>query len=98
MNVEITVEKNLNVTLCNRQFFSLVAMRFTSKKAREWQRKFNDAFYEMESALRKVKTNRSDIEWTSQRLIGKTARQEETDAIKLFVEYATEQGSKSAQF
>lgn len=84
--------------LMNKNMLSLVLMRMTSKKAREWQRKFNDAFYAMESALLKAQTNKADIEWTSQRVIGKQARQDETETIAKFVEYATEQGSKNAKF
>jgi len=89
---------DFDIYLMNREFFSLVAMRLTSKKAREWQRVFNNAFYDMERRLLKVETNKSDIEWNSSRLIGKSARAEETDAIKDFVQYATNQGSKSAKF
>jgi len=89
---------DFTVYIMNREFFSLVSMRLTSKRARQWQRKFNQAFYEMERRLLKVETNASDVEWNSTRLIGKTARLEETDAIKDFVDYATKQGSKSAKF
>jgi len=88
---------DFSVYIMNRQFFSLVAARLTTKKSREWQRKFNDAFYEMERRLLKVETNASDIEWNSSRLLGKTARMEETDTIKEFVNYATAQGSKNSQ-
>ena len=80
----------------DRRFFSLLAMRFKGKKALEWQVKFNDAFYAMEEALLKATKNKSDIEWHSARLMGKSERIEETDAIKLFVEYAKNQGSKNA--
>ncbi len=90
--------KNYQAYLMNRDFFVLTMMRFDTKSARKWQGQFLAAFNKMESTLLKVKTNKSDIEWTSQRLIGKTARQEEANAIKLFVEYATKQGSESAQF
>ena len=89
---------DFEVYMMNREFFSLVAMRLTSKKARQWQRKFNDAFYAMEKRLLQVETNASDIEWHASRLIGKTARAEEVDAIQQFVEYATEQGSKNARY
>ena len=84
--------------LMNREAFSLVAMRMTSKQARIWQVKFNSAFYEMEKVLLQYQTNKSDIEWTQTRAIGKQARLEETDVIKRFVDYATAQGSKSARF
>jgi len=89
---------DFDVYLMSREFFSLVSMRLTSKKAFEWQVKFNQAFYDMESALLEVQHNKSDIEWTATRLIGKSARKLETDAIADFVEYATLQGSKSSKF
>jgi len=84
--------------IMNREFFSLVTMRMTSKRAREWQRIFNTAFYEMERALFISQKNPLDIEWSSTRLIGKSARAEETEAIKEFIDYATKQGSKNAKF
>lgn len=49
--------------LMDRNFFSLLCMRFKGKKALEWQMKFNDAFYKMESALlEKEKPSSSMIE------------------------------------
>ena len=54
---------DFTVYLMNREFFSLVAMRLTSKKAREWQREFNNAFYAMEKRLLQVETNAVDKEW-----------------------------------
>lgn len=84
--------------MMNRPFFSLVSMRFRNKDAREWQRKFNSAFYMMEKRLIQVETNQSDQSWISTRQQGKIARINETDVIKDFVEYATNQGSKNAKF
>lgn len=37
--------------LMDRNFFSLLCMRFRGVKALEWQIKFNDAFYKMESKI-----------------------------------------------
>lgn len=37
--------------LMDRNFFSLLCMRFKGKEALEWQIKFNNAFYKMEAAL-----------------------------------------------
>jgi len=53
--------------MMNRAFFSLVAMRFTTKPAREWQRKFNAAFYELEHQLLLAKSHQGDQEWLVQR-------------------------------
>ena len=88
---------DFDVYLMNRPFFSLVTMRMTSKRARSWQREFNSAFYMMEESLLKVESNKNDDEWPHARLLGKSARLEETDAIKDFIEYATKQGSKNAK-
>lgn len=82
--------------IMNRAFFSLVAMRFTSKPAREWQRKFNTAFYEMEHQLLLANSYRQDMQWLEQRSQTKWLRKAETDVIEEFVNYATEQGSHHA--
>lgn len=76
----------------NRQAFSLFVMGFTGKKALEWKRKFNDAFYQME----KVLLQQSNLEWKGTREQGKQIRIELTDEIKTFIEYAVAQGSENA--
>lgn len=82
----------------DRRAFSLLAMRFKTKKAFEWQNRFNDAFYEMERVLIQTANNKQSELWNAQRTQSKQIRSEETDIIKEFVEYATSQGSKKAQF
>ncbi|RLG44499.1 MAG: hypothetical protein DRN81_04425 [Thermoproteota archaeon] len=84
--------------LMNRAFFSLLAMRFKGVKALEWQVKFNDAFYEMEKTILQAELNKEDQGFLQLRDQGKIARRVETDVIKEFVEYATGQGSRSAQY
>jgi phage regulator Rha-like protein len=84
--------------MMNRAFFSLVAMRFTTKQAREWQRKFNNAFYELENQLMLAEGNKQDPQWLEQRTQAKTLRKAETDVIKQFVDYATVRGSKNAKY
>lgn len=78
--------------------FLFLAMNLHGKRANEWKQDFIRAFRQMETALLKAQTNKSDIEWNETRAIGKSARREETDAIKRFVDYATEQGSKKAKY
>lgn len=73
-------------------------MRFRGKKALEWQVKFNDAFYEMEKHILQTELNKSDSGFIKIREQSKIARKQETDTIKDFVEYATNQGSSSAKF
>ncbi|MCP4337787.1 MAG: Rha family transcriptional regulator [Desulfobulbaceae bacterium] len=84
--------------IMNREFFSLLANRFTNKKARQWQRSFNAAFYEMEAAILSESRNSSDSNWIRCREQSKQIRLSQTDVIKDFVEYATNQGSKNAKF
>ena len=82
--------------MMNRAFFFLVAMRFTTKPAREWQRKFNTAFYQLENQLLLAKRHQQDEQWVSQRSQSKLLRKAETDVIEQFVDYATVQGSHHA--
>lgn len=90
--------KEFSGYIMDRRSFSLLAMRFKGKLALEWQVKFNDAFYKMERDLLLEESNRQNVTWNKQREQGKLARKEETDTIKEFVDYATRQGSKNAQF
>jgi Rha family phage regulatory protein len=84
--------------LMDREFFSMLCMRFNNDKALEWQIKFNNAFYEMEDRIIKSINNKSDTTFIEARQQTKLGRREETDVIKDFVDYATEQGSKNAKF
>jgi len=84
--------------LMNREFFSLLVMRFKGIKALEWQVKFNDAFYQMEKRIFQLEKNQQDVFWIETRKQSKIGRKEETDIIKDFVEYATKQGSTKSQF
>lgn len=86
------------VAFMNRQAFTLLVMRFETKKAREIQRRFNLAFYQMERYILKAEMNRTDPSWVQARELGKLGRIAETDTIKEFVEYATAQGSENAKF
>jgi len=76
----------------NKTAFTLVAMRFQTDEAYEWQLKFAQTFQALEVAL----YNRIDESWKQIRNDGKIARIEFTGCIKEFVEYATNQGSQSA--
>lgn len=61
---------------------------------------FYDFVYELLEGLRKgylkVQIEKKSLEWQQIRQQGKLTRREETDAIKMFVEYAKKQGSKNA--
>ncbi len=77
----------------NKTAFTLVAMRFQTDEAYEWQLKFASTFQAMETAL----LNQSDSNWKQVRSDSKIARLEFTGCIKQFVEYAKSQGSNSAE-
>lgn len=82
----------------NKPAFSMLVMGMTGNKALEWKLRFNEAFYEMERVLTQQSLNQQSEMWLAQREQGKLIRQEETDIIKEFVDYATTQGSENAKF
>lgn len=81
--------RDFTAAVMNKECFTLLFMRFETPKARELQRKFNTAFYEMEKALLREKSNSDDPMWLATRRQSKAIRLGETDVIKQFVEYAT---------
>jgi len=87
--------KCYNIT---RDGFSFLCMGFTGKKSGQWKEKYINAFNQMESALLRLDANAQDNEWLKVRSQSKQLRLQQTDVIKEFVEYATNQGSKSAKF
>lgn len=82
--------------LMNRAFFSLVAMRCETHKARQWQRVFNQGFYAMEKCIEQGLLNANESVWLEGRKQSVKMRHQLTDVIKTFVEYSTAQGSKHA--
>ena len=54
-------------------------------------------FFKMRRALDKIATQQDNKQWIEARNAGKIDRRLETDVIKVFVDYATAQGSKSAE-
>ncbi len=90
--------RNYTAILMNRDCFVMLAMRFDTKRAREWQGRFIAAFNNMEKMLLLEATNKKSDRWITDRTHGKQIRLETTDVIKEFVEYATSQGSKKAKF
>ena len=80
--------------LLNRDWYMFLVMNISTLKANEIKLKFIKAFNDMEKAL----LNQQIVSWIETRTLLKEERKEETDKIKEFVEYATKQGSKSANF
>lgn len=79
--------------MMTRDGFSFLCMGFTGKKAAEWKEAYINAFNAMERQLLK---KADTLEWKQARLQSKHARRSFTDVVKEFVDYATDQGSKSA--
>lgn len=90
--------KDFQAAVMNREAFTLLFTRFETPKARQLQREFNRAFYEMERRLSAATTNVEDSKWIGQRRTAAIARRHETEVIQRFVKYATDQGSKHAEF
>lgn len=85
--------KTVPCYLLTRDGFSFLCMGFTGKEAARWKEAYINAFNQMEKALLK---QQDKLEWKQARLQSKEVRKSVTDAIKQFIEYATNQGSKSA--
>lgn len=77
----------------NRDGFSLLVMGFTGKEAIEWKIKYIEAFNQMEYLLLQKQTQ----VWQDSKAYATEIRKAETDVIKEYVQYATEQGSKHAE-
>ena len=75
--------------LLNRDGFTLLAMGFTGQAALIWKLRYIQAFNLMEQTLLQ---HQSPV-WSDTRTYQKAIRRQETDTIKLFVEYAESQGS-----
>lgn len=75
--------------IMNRDGFTLLAMGFTGQEALIWKLRYIQAFNLMEQNLLQ---HQSPV-WKDTRAYQKAIRRQETDTIKLFVEYAQSQGS-----
>ena len=82
----------------NRDGYMFLVMNISTKKAHSKKLAFIRAFNEMEKRLLSLNESSKDNEWLRVRGQSKELRLQQTDVIKEFVEYATNQGSKSAKF
>lgn len=88
--------RNYQMFNMTRDGFTILAMGFTGKEAMAWKEKYITAFNKMEKELKRRQINQMNIYWQQQREQGKLTRHMQTDVIQKFVEYAQNQGSKSA--
>lgn len=99
--VETTFTNKMNQTfkmyLLNESAFIKLIMNLSNyKKARDIQDEFIESFFKMKKLVAMLLLNQQNKAWLELRDTGKLSRREETDTIKKFVEYATNQGSKNA--
>jgi len=80
-------------SMMTKDGFAFLCMGFTGKKAAAWKEKYIKAFNQMEKSLLRKS---DDLQWKQARLQSKEARKDFTEGVGSFVEYAKEQGSRSA--
>jgi len=82
--------------LNEEQAIFLVTLMKNSKIVVKFKKKLTKEFMRMKSALMDMALNQRNEAWLEKRNRGKASRLEETDAIKLYVNYAKSQGSENA--
>ena len=78
------------------QFILLIMLVKNSPESVELKVRVAREFKAMRSQLAAIAANHNNTDWQEVRTNGKQVYFQKTDVIKAFVEYATEQGSKSA--
>ena len=82
--------------LNERQFVLLVMLAKNTPESVEYKKRIENEFFRMRKTLAQVTANRKTVDWQVARQDGKAIYHQKTDVLKTFVDYATEQGSKSA--
>ena len=82
--------------LNEKQATFLITLMKNSDIVVEFKEKLTDEYYRLKETLQTIAVNQKNQEWLEKRKRGKASRLEETDAIKLYVDYAKSQGSKNA--
>jgi len=75
----------------------LITLMKNSKMVISFKKALTKEFFRMQKELARIASNQTNEQWLETRSAGKIPRRLETDVIKEFIDYATEQGSKSAQ-
>ena len=82
--------------LNEEQFTLLVLLAKNTPESVALKMRIVDEFFRMRTTLSRMAATRKGEDWLNTRKDGKQVYFQKTDVIKQFVEYATEQGSKSA--
>lgn len=81
----------------NEEQTSLIIMYLkNTEKVRYFKKTINRQFHQMRKWILEQKTKKQNQQYIETRNQSKIGRRQETDIIKIFVEYAKKQGSKSA--
>lgn len=75
----------------------LITLLRNSDPVVNFKRRLTREFFRMRKALSDIVNRKANAEWLEQRVSGKLIRNIETDTLKVFVEYATKQGSTNAR-
>lgn len=98
LEVQKSKGRPLEYALLNEeQTTFLITLMRNNKVVIEFKKKLVKEFYKMKNILSDVLARQQNEEWKEIRESGKITRKYQTDVIKSFVEYATEQGSKNAK-
>lgn len=79
--------------LDKKQFLFLATLMRNSEVVLNFKEKLIDEFERLQKIVSTLIVQRQNAEWLEKREQGKVSRQEETDAIKEFIDYAESQGS-----
>jgi len=83
--------------LTEEQASLLILLMKNSEKTIKFKEKLNKAFFELRQVLADLMAKNQNLEWLEKRKETKVIRRELTDMIQEFIEYAKNQGSKSAE-
>jgi phage regulator Rha-like protein len=83
--------------LTEQQATFLVTLMDNNEKVVSFKEKLTNEFYRQRMVISALRSQRKDYEWQQQRVEGKIRYMQKTDTIKQFVDYATAQGSESAE-
>jgi phage regulator Rha-like protein len=86
----------MNFVFNERQYFMLVLLVKNTPESIDLKIQIEAEFFRMRNMLATMASTRSSDEWQNLRKDGKAVYLQKTDVIKQFVDYATAQGSKSA--
>ena len=82
--------------LNEKQATFLITLMKNSDVVVDFKERLTDDYYRLKEAIRSISNNQENSEWLEKRERGKASRLEETNAIKVYVDYAKSQGSQNA--